>query len=76
MIKLTTGLAVGLVLGLAISTLPGRPEGTWTAATAATRAEVRPGATQDEIRVLAARLMENADYRDRHAARERIGAPR
>jgi hypothetical protein len=76
MIKITACVAVGFVLGLALSALPGRPVGTWIAATAATRAEVRPGAAPDEIRSLAYRLLENADYRDRHAARERIGAPR
>jgi hypothetical protein len=72
MIRTIAACLVGLVAGFALRGLPAVPNGTWTAATAATRAEVRPGAAPDEIRNLAARLMENADYRDRHAARERV----
>lgn len=68
---------VGILLGLALRGLPSIPDGTWTSATAATRAEVRPGADPSEIRTLAHRLLANAAYRERYIVRGlRDSAPR
>jgi hypothetical protein len=72
MLKAIAACAAGVVVGFALRGLPTTPEGTWTSATAATRAEVRPGADPSELRTLAHRLLANADYRERFAARERL----